>query len=172
MQHSEHSVETLFLKHYHEIQSLARALLAREHAGISTVTLVNELYLKLHDKDHLQFPTLGQFMMYVSSAMRRHLVDEARKRSAQKRSADLVPLTLGIEVSDGAPMPDKVLELDELLGGLGKDHPRLEQVAEMRAFALMSVSEIASVLGVSEPTVKRDWQMIKAYVTDALRNPQ
>jgi RNA polymerase sigma factor (TIGR02999 family) len=164
------SVDDLFVKFHGEILSLARALLARERGTVSTVTLVNELYLKLQRRDDLKFATLAQFMAYLSRTMRSHLVDEARKRIAQKRSAELVPLTLGIEVPDGGATPEKILELDQLVEGLGRDHPRLARVAEMRIFMVMTVSEIADALQVAEPTIKRDWQMIKAYMMDALGN--
>ena len=163
-------IDELYTKHNSKILALASALASKGQAGVSTITLVNELYIKLHGRDDLSFPSLGQFMAYVSRAMRSHLVDEARRQISQKRNAHLVPLTLGIDIADGGPTPDKIIELDQLLAGLGHDHPRLEQVAEMRTFALMSVGEIATALGVSEPTVKRDWQMVKAYLTDALKN--
>jgi RNA polymerase sigma factor (TIGR02999 family) len=162
------SIDDLFEKFHGEILALARALLARERAMVSTVTLVSELYLKLQSREDLRFAKLEQFMAYLSRTMRSHLVDEARKRIAQKRSAELVPLTLGIEVSDGGATPEKILELDQLVEGLGQDHPRLYKVAEMRIFMVMTVSEIAAALQVAEPTIKRDWQIIKAYMMDAL----
>jgi len=164
------SVDDLFKKFHGEILALARALLARGRSVVSTGTLVNELYLKLQHRDNLTFATLEQFLAYLSRTMRSHLVDEARKRIAQKRNAELVPLTLGIEVSDGGATPEKILELDQLVGGLEQDHPRLQKVAEMRIFMVMTNSEIAAALQVSEPTIKRDWQIIKAYLTDALGN--
>jgi RNA polymerase sigma factor (TIGR02999 family) len=162
------SIDDLFKKFHGEILTLAHALLARERAMVSTVTLVSELYLKLQSREDLRFAKLEQFMAYLSRTMRSHLVDEARKRIAHKRSADLVPLTLGIEVSDGGATPEKILELDQLVEGLGQDHPRLYKVAEMRIFMVMTVSEIAAALQVAEPTIKRDWQIIKAYMMDAL----
>ncbi len=160
--------ETRFEANYPDILRLARARLSREQSPISTVTLAHELYLNLRDHENLQFASAAEFMAYASRAMRSLLVDMARERLAQKRFADLTSLTLGAAVPDFAGTPEQLIALDDALARLGAAEPRLMQVAELRVVMGMQVSEIADALGVSEPTVKRDWQRARAFLHEAL----
>jgi RNA polymerase sigma factor (TIGR02999 family) len=161
--------ETRFQANYPDILRLARARLAREHSPISTVTLAHELYLNLRERENLSFASAAQFMAYASRAMRSLLVDMARERLAQKRSAELIPLTLGAAAAhDLAGTPEQLIALDDALARLGAADSRLMQVAELRVVMGMQVKEIADALGVSEPTVKRDWQRARAFLHDAL----
>ena len=160
--------EQRFVASYAEILRLARSRLAREQAPMSTVTLAHELYLNLRDRDDLKFASVAEFMAYVSRAMRSLLVDMARERLAQKRSAALMPLTLGADVPDFAGTPEQLVALDDALARLGKLDERLMRVAELRVIMGMEVTEAAEALGVSEPTIKRDWQRAKAYLLEAL----
>lgn len=160
--------ETRFQANYPDILRLARARLSREQSPISTVTLAHELYLNLRDRENLKFASAAQFMAYASRAMRSLLVDMARERLAQKRSADLIPLTLGAAAPDLAGTPEQLIALDDALARLGAAEPRLMQVAELRVVMGMPVNEIADALGISEPTVKRDWQRARAFLHDAL----
>jgi RNA polymerase sigma factor (TIGR02999 family) len=161
-------LEALFVEGYSQILVLARARLARERAPISTITLAHELYLNLHERTDLQFGTREQFLAYSSRAMRSLLVDMARERIAKKRSAELLPLTLGGDVPDAGGTPEQLVALDEAMERLGTIDARLLRVAEMRVIMGMEVGEMASALGVSEPTIKRDWQRAKAYLSEAL----
>ena len=101
--------------------------------------------------------------------MRSVLVDMARERLAQKRAAELLPLTHGHEVEDlGAGTPEGILSLNQALERLAQVDPRLLRVAEMRAVMGMEVTEIAEGLGLSVPTIKRDWRRAKAFLHEAL----
>ena len=160
--------ETRFQANYADILRLARARLSRERSPISTVTLAHELYLSLRDRNNLKFGSAAEFMAYASRAMRSLLVDMARERLAQKRFADLLPLTVGVAAPDLAGTPEQLIALDDALSRLGAAEPRLMQVAELRVVMGMQVHEIADALGVSEPTVKRDWQRARAFLHDAL----
>jgi RNA polymerase sigma factor (TIGR02999 family) len=111
-------------------------------------------------------------MAYASRAMRSLLVDMARERMAQKRHAELMPLTLGADVPDLGGTPEQLVALDDALTRLGTVDDRLMRVAEMRVIMGMEVSEVALALAVSEPTVKRDWQRAKAFLHEALGVPQ
>ena len=161
-------IEERFQANYADILKLARARLSRERAPISTVTLAHELYLNLRERADLNFPNPGAFLAYASRAMRSLLVDMARERLAQKRSAELMPLTLGAEVPDLGCTPEQLVALDDVLTRLGHVDERLMRVAEMRVVMGLEVSEMAEALGVSEPTIKRDWQRAKAYLYEAL----
>jgi RNA polymerase sigma factor (TIGR02999 family) len=147
---------------------VARARLARERTPISTGTLAHELYLDLQRRDDLQFGSMEQFLAYAGRAMRSMLVDMARERMAQKRSAELLPLTLGAEIADAGATPEQMLALNQALERLGQAEPRLLQVAEMRAVLGLELAEIARALALSEPTIKRDWQRAKAFLCDTL----
>lgn len=161
-------LEERFQASYSDILRLARARLSRERSPISTVTLVHELYLNLRQREDLKFSSAAQFMAYASRAMRSLLVDMARERLAQKRSAELMPLTLGAEVPDLAGTPEQLVALDDALTRLGNVDARLLRVAEMRVILGMEVTEMAEALGVSEPTIKRDWQRAKAFIFETL----
>lgn len=164
-----HTIGSAFNALYPDLLRLARSRLAREQAPISTGTLANELYLDLCGRADLRFDSREQFLAYAASAMRSLLVDMARERLAQKRHAELVPLTLGHEVADrGSGTPEQLLALNQALERLGQIDARLLQVAEMRAILGMEVPEVALALGLSEPTVKRDWQRAKAFLSTTL----
>ena len=164
----ENGFESRFQTCYAEILKLARARLARERSLVSTGTLAHELYLNLQNRADLHFATPAEFMAYASRAMRSLLVDMARARLSQKRSAELMPLTLGADVADLGGTPEQLLALDEALSKLGALDERLMRVAELRVIMGMDVGEVASTLEVSEPTVKRDWQRAKAYLHETL----
>ena len=153
---------------YADLMRLARSRLSREQSPISTVTLAHELYLDIQGRGELRFGSRGEFMAYASRAMRNLLVDMARERLAQKRDAELLPLTLGDGLADSAARPEQVLAMHQALERLGAVDERLLRVAELRAVMGLDVPEVAALLGLSEPTVKRDWQRAKAFLTGLL----
>ena len=165
------SFEQQFQMSYEDVLRLARRRLAAYRSPVSTTTLAHELYLNLHQRDDLNFATREQFLAYSSRAMRSLLIDMARERMAQKRSAELLPLTLGAEVPDMGGSPEQLVALDEALSRLGNLDARLMRVAEMRIIMGMEIAEMAGALAVSEPTIKRDWQKAKAYLLEALGSP-
>lgn len=165
------TIGSAFQDHYAQLLVVARARLAKEQAPISTMTLAHELYLSLQGRPALQFGSMEEFLGYASHAMRHLLVSMARERIAQKRSADLLPLTIGEEVADhGSGTPENILALNQALERLEQADPRLLQVAEMRAVMGMEVPAIAQALGLSESTVKRDWRVAEVFLRDLLSN--
>ena len=156
---------------YADLLRLARSRLAREQSPISTVTLAHELYLDLQGRGELRFASRGEFMAYAGRAMRHLLVDMARERLAQKRDAELLPLTRGAgraDAADPGARPEQVLAMNQAFERLGAVDERLLRVAELRAVMGLDVPEVAALLGLSEPTVKRDWQRAKAFLTGLL----
>jgi len=162
------SIDTTFGDAYAQILSLARARLANERSPISTVTLANELYLNLREHPSLQFPSKQHFLAYSSRAMRSLLVDMARQRVAKKRSVKLLPLTLARDAIDDGGSPEQLVALDEALQRLGGVDARLLRVAELRIVMGMEIADVAIALGLSAPTVKRDWRRAKAYLYDVI----
>jgi RNA polymerase sigma factor (TIGR02999 family) len=161
-------LEALFKDGYGHILAMAHARLSRERAPISTLTLAHELYLNLRERGDLAFSTREQFLAYSSRAMRSLLVDMARERIAKKRSAELLPLTMGENVPDGGGTPEQLVALDEALSRLGATDTRLMRIAEMRIIMGMELTDVATALNLSEPTIKRDWKRAKAYLNEAL----
>ena len=165
------SFEQQFQMSYDDVLRVARRRLAAHRSPVSTTTLAHELYLNLHQRDDLNFATREQFLAYSSRAMRSLLIDMARERMAQKRSAELLPLTLGADVPDLGGTPEQIVALDEALSRLGNLDARLMRVAECASSWAWRCPKMAGALGVSEPTIKRDWQKAKAYVLEALGVP-
>jgi RNA polymerase sigma factor (TIGR02999 family) len=110
-------------------------------------------------------------MSYAATAMRSIIVDAARAGQAQRRGGDAEHVTLNTEIGDGAANPeDEILDVHAALDELGKLDPRLAKVVEMRYFGGMKDEEIAQALGVTDRTVRRDWEKARLLLNRALRN--
>lgn len=149
---------------YEELRRLAAARLRRERAGhtLSPTALVHEVYLRMEG----QVPTDGRTHFIALSAlmMRRILVSHARARGVQKRGGGDRPVTLD-EAQAGVELPlDRIVALDDLLQRLEALHPRQAQVVSYRVFGGLNDLEIAEEMGVSAPTVRRDWRVARAWL--------
>ncbi len=165
-----HHVETAFQKWHVEVYALARARLRRDRAPISTGTLAHELYINLRTRAAASFESRGEFLAYVSRAIRSILVDMARARIAQKRAAELLPLTLGAEVHDYAGTPEELVQLDQALVLLEQLDSTAAMVADLRIIGGLEVPIIAAELGIGETTVKRHWKKAKQFLKKVLRD--
>jgi RNA polymerase sigma factor (TIGR02999 family) len=157
----------LFAVLYQELRALARAQLRRrlQQHSLATTGLVHEAFVKLADQSRLDLHDRGHFMALAARAMRQILVDHARKRLADKRGGAVAVGMLDEAAVAGVDMnAAEVLALDEALVRLETLDGRLAQVVEMRFFADFSVKDTADALGVSERSVKRDWQKAKAFL--------
>jgi RNA polymerase sigma factor (TIGR02999 family) len=125
---------------------------------------VHEAYLKLLHRDDVPWREPERFRAFVSSAMRRILVDHARRRSASKRGGGVVPVTLQAEYVAVRPGTPDLLALDDALRQLGQLDARLERVVECRFFGGLGVKETAQALGISLRTAERDWTRAKAHL--------
>jgi RNA polymerase sigma factor (TIGR02999 family) len=154
---------------YRELKILARSVL-RGQAGkrrLGTTTLVHEAYLRLLGPaaSSLEWNDRGHFFAVAARAMRFVLVDEARRRLSHKRDGVDTRAEIPEDHIDptGQP-PEDVLAVHGALERLAKIHPRYEQLVEMRYFAGLSVDETAEALGVSRPTVVRDWRAARTWL--------
>lgn len=156
---------------YEELRELAHRQLGRERRELSlqTTDLVHEAYLRLVDDAEVDSRGRAYFFAAAGHAMRRILVEHARRRRAKKRGNDPVAVSLdAVEIAvDG--FAAELVELDLALERLARLEPRHAQVVECRFFAGMSVEETAIALGISERTVKYDWALARAWLYDALR---
>lgn len=161
--------DAAFAQVYDDLLRIARAELARHRrqATLNTRSLVNEAYLKLFASNGADFSNRKHFFAAAARAMRQVVVDYARSRGADKRGAGIG--TLSLDELGGAALQveaeaDQLVAIDAALTKLATLDPRLAEVLELRFFAGLEVTEIADLLGVSEPTIKRDTRTAKAFV--------
>lgn len=156
---------------YDELRRLARARL-RQHQTLTlldTTSLVHESFIKLVGVQSVAVDDRNHFFAYASRVMRSVIVDYARARSAERRGGDAEHVVLDTHLSDQIAAPENdALRVHEALEVLEKAEPRLAQVAEMRFFGGLSEPEIAEVLGLSERTVRRDWEKARLLLEGAL----
>ena len=151
---------------YPQLRSIAGAYISRERKGhtLQPTALVNEAYLQLVGQMDKEWHDRSHFYAVASVLMRRILVDYARHKKAAKRDGNRqqVELTDSIAISD--ERLDEILVIDQLLERLAVFDERRARVVEMRFFGGMTEGEVAEVLDVSPRTVKRDWNIAKAWL--------
>ena len=150
---------------YGELRRVAAGALGRErrHHTLQPTALVHEAFLRLAGQ-RAGWQNRAHFLGVAAQAMRRVLVDHARRRAAAKRPDPRARVTLsGLALPGGAVDVD-VLDLETALARLGELDPRAARVVELRGFAGCSAAEAAEVLGVSEATVARDWRMAQSWL--------
>lgn len=158
---------------YGDLLRIARAELGRHRRGetLNTRALVNEAYLKLFDRDGADFENRKHFFATAARAMRQVAIDYARARLAERRGAGAKHVPL--EALEDHPLPvdaqaEQLVGIDAALTKLARLDARLVTVVELRFFAGLEVKDIAALLGVSEPTVKRDTRVAKAFLQKEL----
>jgi len=157
---------------YDELHRLAHHYLKRERAGhsLQTTALVNEAYVRLVDYKRMHWQNRAHFLAVSAQAMRRILVDRARRRNA-KRGADVDHVSLDADAVLGPDRADDFVSLDDALTALAERAPRKAKVVELRFFGGLSVDETAEVLCVSPITVMREWRSAKAWLYRELVSP-
>lgn len=154
---------------YEELRRLAAARMAQEPAGhtLQATALVHEAYLRLVKEEDVQWQGRAHFFAAAAEAMRRILIERARRRGRLKHGG----AHKHVSVEDFEPGGSKgdsdgidLIALDESLERLKKEDPRLERVVTLRYFGGLSVEQAAQVLEVSERTVKRDWEFARAWL--------
>jgi RNA polymerase sigma-70 factor, ECF subfamily len=163
------ALDDLFSAAYEELRRLASAV-RRDDPGatISPTALVNEAWLKLADTPALAQTSPLHFKRIAARAMRQVLVEAARRRNADKRGGGAAVVTFD-DAMGGLTTADDVLGLDAALEMLAEIAPRQAQMVESRFFGGLDVAETATLLGVSEATVLRDWRAAKAWLARELR---
>ncbi len=151
---------------------MARQYLRRERAGhtMQTTTLVHEAYLRLIDAGQVRWQDRAHFYAIAARLMRRVLVDDARKRSFQKRGPERVRISLDQAMVVEPERDLEVIALDEALQRLTHFAPRKGQVVELRFFGGLSIEETAAALEISTDTVKREWRTAKLWLLHELSN--
>ena len=135
-------------------------------------SLVHESYLKLSQARNLAFPDRTRFLVYAGRAMRSIIIDLVRQKQADRHGGGALHVTLTGDVVDQAGVPAEeghILRVHEALQAMAKVDARMTQVVEMRYFAGMTELEIGAALGVSERTVRSDWEQARLFLMEALR---
>lgn len=151
---------------YEEMKVIARGLLTREREGhtLQSTALVHETYLKLLANNQMQWSGRAHFFGAAARAMRRILVDHARQRSAGKRGAGAPHEPLEPELAIACEPDLNVIALDQALDELTALDPARAKVVELRYFAGLTIEETASILGISDSAVNRDWAFARAWL--------
>lgn len=162
--------ESLFPLVYDELRRIAHRHMSGERAGhtLDTTGLVHEAYLKLVDQTRVEWTDRSHFFAIASNAMRRILVDYARRYRTDKRGAAPRRVSLTDDMLVAEERADTLLAVDEALLELAKIDERLSRVVECRFFAGLTEEETAEALGVTARTVRRDWTKAKGWLHKAL----
>jgi RNA polymerase sigma factor (TIGR02999 family) len=152
---------------YSELQILAARHLRNERPGqtLQTTALVHEAYLRLAGQQSKEWKNRGHFLAVCSQLLRQVLVDAARTRRAAKRNLGEAPLPLNEDAAiPGARTDAELIALSDSLDSLAKIDPSKARIVELKYFGGFNVEEIAEILGISTPTVKRHWAVAKAWL--------
>ena len=169
-QGDSHAAEQLLPLVYDELRKLAAAKLAHEKPGqtLQATALVHDAYLRLVDVETAQhFNSRGHFFAAAAEAMRRILIDQARRKHRPKLGGDRRRVELDDNLIVSQPRED-LLELDEALTRLASQEPVKAQLVKLRYYAGLSIEEAALCLNLSPATAKRYWTVARAWLFDAL----
>jgi RNA polymerase sigma factor (TIGR02999 family) len=157
---------------YDELRRRAAAHLRRERKDhtLQPTALVHEAYMRLAGQQQADWAGRAQFFALASQMMRRVLVDYARTRSAAKRPAGALRVTLEDDVASVGPRGCDLLLLDQALTGLARLDPRQSRIVELSFFGGLSEKEIAVILSVSRSTVARELRSAKAWLYRRMTN--
>ena len=167
------AVDELFRLVYGELRILAGRQLRGRRAGetLGPTALVHEVYMRFADRSSPELIDRNHFVALAAGAMRMVIVDHWRRKRSTKRDPQ-APLSAPLDdVPAPSPLlPIDILALDEALRALAELDARQAQIVELRFFGGMTLEEIGGILGVTERTVKRDWQKARAFLYHAMQS--
>lgn len=161
----------LFPALYHELRRLARSRLAAggRHTLLDTSALVHEAFMRMQRDGGVRVNDREHFMAYAATTMRAVVIDFVRRRCAERRGGGIEHVTLDTRAAEQSSADDdEILEVHEALQTLAGIDARLVRVVEMRYFAGSSDAEIAAALGISDRTVRRDWERARLMLAEML----
>ena len=164
-----HAAEQLLPLVYQELRKLAAQKLAQEKPGqtLQATALVHEAYVRLVDNDTAQrWDSRGHFFAAAGEAMRRILVEQARRKQSRKLGGDFVAQDVDLDSLATAASRDplEVLSIDEALERLAAKSPRKAELVKLRYFLGCSIAELAQILGIAPATAEEDWTYAKAWL--------
>ena len=154
---------------YDELRRLATAKLAHEPPGntLQATALVHESYLRLVGGE-VQWNGRGHFFGAAAEAMRRILVEQARRRRAQKRGGDRIRIDLPAGLIPDDRTSEKLLDLHEAISEFERESPQKAELVKLRFFAGLTKHQAAEVLGISSTTADRYWAYARAWLKQAM----
>jgi RNA polymerase sigma factor (TIGR02999 family) len=155
---------------YAELHGLAQSFMRGQRTGhtLQPTALVHEAWLRLFGKTTPAHEDRAHLMRTAARAMRQVLIDYERRRRTDKRGGDLPRITFSADLAAGPAAALDVLALDESLERLGRGDPELVKLVELRYFPGLSIEETAVNLGVSTPTVERNWRLARSVLRTEL----
>lgn len=158
---------------YDELRRLAAAKMLQEKPGqtLQPTALVHEAWLRLVRSDDQRLENRAHFFAAAAEAMRRILIDHARRKSARKHGGnlervDLEQIDIPVRAED-----DTLLRVNECLEALAREDAKAAELVKLRFFGGLSVEDAAGVLGVTDRTARRYWRFARAWLLDALSGP-
>lgn len=168
----ENALKQVFDVTYQDLRRMARARVSQGGRGtlLDTTSLVHESFLRFANAGDLRVNDRAHFFRYAGHVMRSVIVDMARARLAERRGGDARHVTLNTAAGNRpAEGEEEVVRVHEALEELARHDARLVQVVELRYFAGLTESEIAEILGVTDRTVRRDWEKARLLLAQALQ---
>jgi len=168
-----HATEKLFPLVYDELRKLAAAKLAQEkpEQTLQATALVHEAYLRLVDVDQGQhWNSRGHFFAAAAEAMRRILVDQARRKQSERHGGGRLRVDLPEDLAAPEARSDNLVALDEALSRLERHDPDAARLVKLRYFAGLSHQEAAEMLGISRGSADRLWAFARAWLFRQLSN--
>ena len=158
---------------YDELRRLAAQRLAQEQPGqtLQPTALVHEAYLRLVAVDNRhEWNGRGHFFAAAAEAMRRILIENARRKNRRKHGGDRTQMLLHEDLAATPTSSDEILALDEALTQLGKVEPRVAQLVQLRYFGGLTIKDAADVLAISTRTADTYWAFAKSWLLAELRS--
>lgn len=151
---------------YEELRALAGNFFREERADhtLQPTALVHEAFVKLVGATEIQWDDRRHFMTVAATAMRRILIDHARRKDAKKRGSGWGRVSLHPELAEASRAEADIIALDEVLTRLAELNPQHARIVELRFFGGLTLREVAGVLETSTATVERDWRLIRAWL--------
>ena len=156
---------------YDQLRAIARARLAGEHSGhsLQATELVHEAYLKLQNQMSLLHVDRRRFFNAAAEAMRRVLIDHARSKGRIKRGGGRKRVATDVADLAADQDSDQIVALDKLIQRLEEEQPQTAAVLKLRFYVGLSVADTAALTGLSDRTVKREWQYARAWMIKTLQ---
>jgi len=156
---------------YRELHALASRRMASERADhtLQATGLVHEAYIRLVGAQQTTWKGKGQFCLAAAEAMRRILIEHARKRGRVKRGGDYQRIPLDLDVLAREAEPEEISAVDGAIQRLEQKDPRMGEIVRLRFFVGLSVAETAAALGLSDRTVRREWALARAWLSRELK---